>query len=61
MVSFTDINARLASVWAKIANIQIVVDKIYTFLDTLATHTMSPLLHPPSHQRYFRDIKRGMA
>ena len=44
MVSLTDINARLALVQMGITCIQVDIDKIYTYLDTLATHTVSPLL-----------------
>ena len=46
MVSLTDISARLASICAGITCIQIDIDKIYTHLDTLVTHTVSPLLSP---------------
>ena len=38
------INARLALVQTGITCIQVDIDQIYTYLDTLATHTMSPLL-----------------
>ena len=44
MVSLTDINARLASVWTGITCIQINVEMIYTYLDTIVTHTVSPLI-----------------
>ena len=53
MVSLTDINAKLASVMTGIAHLQVDVDKIYTYLDTLVTHTESPHLLPPMT---FRDI-----
>ena len=46
IVSFTNINDRLASVQKGIAHIQIDVDKIYTYLSMLATYTVSSLLLP---------------
>ena len=62
MVSLTDISARLASVQTEITHIQIDIDKIDTYLDILATHTVSPQLLPPSTlQEIMENIKRGMA
>ena len=38
------------------------VDKIYTYLETLATHTVSSLLlHPSTLREILENIKRGMA
>ena len=51
MVSLTDISVRLGSVMIGITHIQIDVDKIYTYLFTMATHSMSPLLCPPLTDR----------
>ena len=62
MVSLTDINARLASILKRIKHIEIDNDKMYAYLDTLVTHTVFPLLLPPSILREMLDnIERGMA
>ena len=41
MVSLTDINARLAAINTGIMHIQIEVDIIYIYPNTLITHTVS--------------------
>ena len=56
MLSLTDINARLASIQTGITGIPIYIDKIYTYLDTLVTHTVSPLLIPLQSLRKFWKI-----
>ena len=62
MAPLTDISARLAFVWKGITPIQIDFDKIYVYLDTLVTHTMSPLsLIPSTIREILENIKRGMA
>ena len=48
MVSLTNINARLISLWTGITHIQIDIDKICTFLDTLLVHIVSLLFLSPS-------------
>ena len=44
MVSLSDIYASLASLWTGITQIQIYVDRIYTYLETLAMHLFCFLL-----------------
>ena len=62
MLSLTDINARLVSISNRSAHILMSVDKIYIYLGTLATHTVPPLLLPPSTLSVvIQNIKRGMA
>ena len=62
MISLTDTNARLASIWTRITCIQIYIIKIDTYLDTLVTYTVSYLLLPPLNPReVLENIKRGMA
>ena len=42
MVSLTDINARLASIWTGISHIQIDVNTIYSYFDMLSDpHSVS--------------------
>ena len=48
MVSMSDISARLASIQTGITYIQINFNKIYTYLDALIIHTVSPFLLPSS-------------
>ena len=46
MVFMTTINARLASVWTGIPHIQTTVNKIFTYLETVAVSLLSlPLVH----------------
>ena len=55
-----NINDRLASVRTGITCIK--TDKMFTYLETLATHTISALLLPHSTLReVLENIKRGMA
>ena len=49
MVSFTNINAGLVSVLTEIIHIQIGIDKIYTFLDALAMHSVISFSYPLWH------------
>ena len=51
MRSLTDINARLRSTEIGVAHIHVDVDNNYRYLETLAIHTISPLLHTPSKLR----------
>ena len=61
MVFLSNINARLVSIWTGIICINIYIDKVYTYLDTLATHGVSPFLLPPSTLReIFENIKKGI-
>ena len=58
MVSLTDINAKLASTQTGITHMQTYVDKIYTYLETLAIYTVSPpLLLPSSLREILENIK----
>ena len=43
MIMLPDINARLASIQTAITHIQRDVDKIYTYPESLATQTVSPI------------------
>ena len=46
----------------KISHIQIDVDIIYTYLETLAMHTVSPLLFPfLTFREILENVKRNMA
>ena len=56
MLSLIDINARLASISTGIPKAQIDIDKIYTYLETLATHVIFPWLLPPSTLREVLEI-----
>ena len=52
----------LALVQTGITYIQIDVDKVYDYLDTLVTHTVFPLLQPPSILwKILETVKRVMA
>ena len=46
MVSLTDINTRLDSIGRGITCIGIDVDKIYTYLEMLATHSVNSFASP---------------
>ena len=48
LLSLTTINARLASIGKGIPYTEADMEKIYTCLEMLTIHTISPLLHPPS-------------
>ena len=41
--SVSDINIRLASIRTEIAHVQVDIDNIYSYLETLVTHVISPL------------------
>ena len=47
MVSLTDINSRFASIQRGITHIQMDIDRMYTDLGALASHTVSLLLLTP--------------
>ena len=49
ILSLACINKRLASIRTGITNIKMVIDKIYTYLEIVAIHTISPLLFPHLH------------
>ena len=60
MISLTDINARLASIWTGITHIQVDVANIYTYLETLATHIVfSLLLAPSSLSKMFKKYQKN--
>ena len=62
MVSLTEISARLASEKTGITCKQIDINKNYTYLDTLVTQKVSPLLLPPQLlEKFWKNSKRGMA
>ena len=46
-----DVNYQLASLRTGITYIQQGVDKVYNYLEALATYTLTPLLIHPSKQR----------
>ena len=48
-----DSNARVASAWTGITGIQIDINKICTYLDTLTTYKVPPLLLPLNHLEKF--------
>ena len=57
-----NINARCASIWTGITQIQTDVDKIYMYLKILATHTISLLLlHPFTLREVLEDVNKDMA
>ena len=61
MMSLTYINARFASIQTGITHIHIDIHNIYTYLETLATHTVSSLLlHPSNLREMFENIKQGV-
>ena len=61
-VSLNDTNAWLALVQTGITHKQDNVDKIYTYLESLVTHTVSPLLISPlTLMESLENFKGGMA
>ena len=61
MLSLTYINGRVASISTGHAYIHMDIDKMYTHLETLATHTVSLLLFPPSKLKKCWKNIRGKA
>ena len=59
MLSLTDINARLASIRTRITHMEMNVDKIYTYLETFTTHTISPwFIHLSKLREVLENIKK---
>ena len=62
MLSLTGINTRLAPIHTEITCIQTDVDKMYMYLEKLATNTVSPVLILPfTVEKVLQNIRRGMA
>ena len=40
-LSLTDINAWLVSIWKGVTHLKMDADKVYTYMETLAMHTIS--------------------
>ena len=61
LLSLTDINARLATIRTGISHIQTDVDKIYTYLKTLATHAVSHCYFLLQHSEVLENKRYDIA